>query len=116
MSESSFFKQNVDKVVADDEFRGKMNARYDFFKKVVMNSASHYSDFELEKSRAFNIRNKAFRNYDKLLVDFETNCLNNGVTVKWARDAEEAKQMVYDIINSEKAKTSSRQRIVLQRR
>lgn len=104
MSESSFFKQNVDKVVADDEFRGKMNARYDFFKKVVMNSASHYSDFELEKSRAFNIRNKAFRNYDKLLVDFETNCLNNGVTVKWARDAEEAKQMVYDIINSEKAK------------
>lgn len=104
MSESSFFKQNVDKVVADDEFRGKMNAHYDFFKKVVMNSASHYSDFELEKSRAFNIRNKAFRNYDKLLVDFETNCLNNGVTVKWARDAEEAKQMVYDIINSEKAK------------
>lgn len=104
MSESSFFKQNVDKIVADVEFRGKMNARYDFFKKVVMNSASHYSDFELEKSRAFNIRNKAFRNYDKLLVDLETNCLNNGVTVKWARDAEEAKQMVYDIIVEEKAK------------
>lgn len=104
MSESSFFKQNVDKIVADVEFRGKMSARYDFFKKVVMNSASHYSDFELEKSRAFNIRNKAFRNYDKLLVDLETNCLNNGVTVKWARDAEEAKQMVYDIIVEEKAK------------
>ncbi len=104
MSESSFFKQNVENVVADMEFRGKMSARYDFFKKVVMNSASHYSDFELEKSRAFNIRNKAFRNYDRLLVDFETNCLNNGVTVKWARDAEEAKQMVYDIIVEEKAK------------
>lgn len=104
MSESSFFKQNVDKIVANVEFSGKMNARYDFFKKVVMNSAVQYSDFGLEKSRAFNIRNKAFRNYDKLLVDLETNCLNNGVTVKWARDAEEAKQMVYEIIVEEKAK------------
>lgn len=104
MSESSFFKQNVGKVVSDDDFRRKLIGRYDFFKKVALNSTSQYSDFGLEKSRAFNIRNKAFRNYDKLLVDFETNCIANGVTVKWARDSEEAKQMVYDIISDEKAK------------
>jgi len=104
MSDSSVFKQNVDRVVSDADFRRKMEARYDFFMMVAKNRASHYSDFELEKSRAFNIRNKAFRNYDKLLVDFETNCLNNGVVVKWAKDAEEAKQMVYEIISEEKAK------------
>jgi len=104
MSESSFFKQNVERVVSDEDFSRKMAARYDFFKKVATNSANHYSDFELEKLRAYNIRNKAFRNYDKLLVDFETNCIANGVTVKWARDADEAKQMVYDIISDEKAK------------
>jgi len=104
MSDSSVFKQNVDRVVADADFHRKMEKRYDFFMMVVKNRAGHYSDFELEKSRAFNIRNKAFRNYDKLLVDFETNCLANGVVVKWARDAEEAKQMIHDIIGAEKAK------------
>jgi len=104
MSDSSVFKQNVDRVVGDADFRRKMEARYDFFMMVAENRASHYSDFELEKSRAFNIRNKAFRNYDKLLVEFETNCLNNGVVVKWAKDSDEAKQMVYEIISDAKAK------------
>lgn len=104
MAESSVFKQNVDRVVGDADFIRKMEARYDFFKMVSKNRTGHYSDFELEKLRAFNIRNKTFRNYDKLLVDFETNCIANGVVVKWARDAEEAKQMIYEIISEEKAK------------
>lgn len=104
MAESSVFKQNVDRMVNDNDFLRKMESRYDFFKMVAKNRASHYSDFELEKSRAFNIRNKTFRNYDKLLVDFETNCVANGVVVKWAKDAEEAKQMIFEIISKEKAK------------
>lgn len=104
MAESSVFKQNVELAVNDTELRRKMQARYDFFMLVSKNSATHYSDYGLEKSRAFNIRNKAFRNYDKLLVDFETNCLANGVNVKWAKDADEAKQMVYEIISDNKAK------------
>ncbi len=104
MTDSSSFKQNVDSIVGDAEFRLMMAARYDFFMMVIKNSACRYSNFELEKSRAYNIRNKAFRNFDNLLVDFETNCLNNGVVVKWARDAEEAKQMVYEIVSGEKAK------------
>ena len=75
--------------------------------------ANHYANIELEKNRAFNIRNKAFKYYDKLLVDFETNVINNGGIVKWARDAEEAKYMIYDILNAEKAKNVIKTKSIL---
>ena len=98
------FSQNVKQVAFDVEHQKRMMSRYDFFMSVAEDCANHYANIELEKSRAFNIRNKAFKNYDKLLVDFETNIVSNGGIVRWARDAEEAKQLVYDILDDEKAK------------
>ena len=98
------FNQNVKQVAFNDEHLNKMRARYDFFMCTAEDCASHYANIELEKSRAFNIRNKAFKNYDKLLVDFETNAVNNGGIVRWARDADEAKYMVYNILSDEKSK------------
>lgn len=75
--------------------------------------ANHYANIELEKNRAFNIRNKAFKYYDKLLVDFETNVINNGGIVRWARDAEEAKYMIYNILSDEKAKNVVKTKSIL---
>ena len=105
MSENSaVFDKNVREIAFNAEHLHKMESRYVFFRKTAENYANHYSDFELEKSRAYNIRNKVFRNYDKLLVDFETNVTHNGGIVRWARNADEAKQMIYDIISEEKVK------------
>lgn len=105
MSENSaVFDKNVREIAFNAEHLNKMESRYVFFRKTAENYANHYSDFELEKSRAYNIRNKVFRNYDKLLVDFETNVTHNGGIVRWARNADEAKQMIYDIISEEKVK------------
>ena len=102
--QGTVFNQNVKQVAFNDEHLKKMRARYDFFMCLAEDCASHYANIELEKSRAFNIRNKAFKYYDKLLVDFETNAVNNGDIVRWARDADEAKYMVYNILSDEKAK------------
>ena len=102
--QGTVFNQNVKQVAFNDEHLKKMKARYDFFMCLAEDCASHYANIELEKSRAFNIRNKAFKYYDKLLVDFETNAVNNGDIVRWARDADEAKYMVYNILSDEKAK------------
>ena len=107
------FNQNVKQVAFNDEHLEKMRARYDFFMCVAKNCADHYANIELEKSRAFNIRNKAFKYYDKLLVDFETNAVNNGNIVRWARDAEEAKYMIYDILNAEKSKNVIKSKSIL---
>lgn len=100
----TIFSQNVKQVAFNNEHLEKMRARYNFFINVAEDCANHYANIELEKSRAFNIRNKAFKYYDKLLVDFETNCISNGCLVRWARDAEEAKQMIYNILSDEKTK------------
>ena len=100
----SVFNQNVKKIAFDDEHKKKMQARYEYFMRLTEDCAVHYANLELEKQRAFNIRNKAFKNFDKLLVDFETNVIDNGGIVRWARDADEAKQMVYSILTDEKVK------------
>ena len=109
----AIFSQNVKQIAFDSEHLKRMRARYDFFMCVAEDCANHYANIELEKSRAFNIRNKAFKYYDKLLVDFETNFMNNGGTVRWARDAEEAKQMVYNILSDEKAKNVVKTKSIL---
>lgn len=109
----TIFNQNVKHVAFDEEHHKMMMARYDFFTCVAEDCANHYANIELEKSRAFNIRNKAFKNYDKLLVDFETNLVSNGGVVKWVRDAEEAKQMINSILSNEKAKNIVKTKSIL---
>ncbi len=100
----TIFNQNVKQVAFDGEHRKRMMARYDFFTRLAEDCTKHYANIELEKSRAFNIRNKAFKYYDKLLVDFETNVVSNGGKVLWACNVEDAKQMIYNILNDEKSK------------
>lgn len=100
----AIFSQNVKQTAFDGEHHKRMMSRYEFFMRVSKDCANHYANIGLEKSRAFNIRNKAFKYYDKYLVDFETNVINNGGLVRWACNAEEAKYAIYDILNEEKAK------------
>ena len=100
----TIFNQNVKQVAFDGEHRKRMMSRYEFFTRLAEDCTSHYANIELEKSRAFNIRNKAFKYYDKLLVDFETNVIRNGGKVRWACNADDAKQMIYNILSDEKSK------------
>ena len=100
----AIFSQNVKQMAFNSEHRKKMTARYEAFMRMAEDCANNYANIELEKSRAFNIRNKAFKYYDKYLVDFETNVIKNGGKVLWALDAEEAKQMIYNILSEEKVK------------
>ena len=109
----AIFSQNVKQIAFNEEHHKKMMSRYIFFMCVAEDCANHYANIELEKNRAFNIRNKAFKYYDKYLVDFETNVINNGGIVRWARDAEEAKYMIYDILNTEKAKNVIKSKSIL---
>lgn len=90
-----------------------MTSRYDFFLRVAEGCADHYANIKLEKSRAFNIRNKAFKYYDRYLVDFETNVIRNGGIIRWACDAEDAKYMIYNILNDEKSKNIVKTKSIL---
>ena len=98
------FNQNAKKIAFDDDHYEKMIERYDFFMQNVKNRTNYYSDINLEKQRAFNIRSRAFKKLDKLLVDFDTNFTKNGGKILWANDSDEAKKMIYNILNQEKVK------------
>lgn len=96
------FNQNAKKIAFDDDHYEKMMSSYDNFKYTVENKSIYYSDLDLEKKRASNIRTKAFKKLDKLLVDFDTNFTNNGGKLFWANDADDAKQMILSILSQEK--------------
>ena len=98
------FNQNAKKIAFDDEHNELMLARYQNFVRNIENYTNYYSDLELEKQRALNIRTKALKKLDKLLVDFDTNFTKNGGKILWANDDSDAKQMIYDILNQERVK------------
>ena len=98
------FNQNAKKIAFDDEHYELMMSRYDFFMQNVKNRSNYYANIDLEKQRAFNIRSKAFKKLDKLLVDFDTNFTKNGGNLLWANDSDEARKMIYDILNQNKVK------------
>lgn len=98
------FNNNAKKVAFDDEHYEMMMSRYDFFMQNVKNRSNYYSNIDLEKQRAFNIRSKAFKKLDRLLVDFDTNFTKNGGNLLWANDSDEAQKMIYDILSQNKVK------------
>lgn len=96
--------QNAKKIAFDDEHYENMMLRYDFFMQNVKNRTNYYSDIKLEKKRAFNIRSKAFKKLDKLLVNFDTNFTKNGGKIMWANDTDDVKKIIYNILSREKVK------------
>ncbi|MBR5782551.1 MAG: lactate utilization protein [Bacteroidales bacterium] len=98
------FNQNARNIAFDDEHHEMMMSRYQYFVLNSENYTKYYSDLELEKQRAFNIRIKALNKLDKLLFDFDTNFTKKGGKILWANDADDARQMIYNIISQEKVK------------
>lgn len=76
---------------------GKYN---DAFKKGLL----QYSNLDLAKSRAANIKRKVVNNLDTYLVEFEQNFTDNGGKVIWAVDAEEARNEILRILKKHGAK------------
>ena len=90
------------KLAFDEEHWQKLNYSTGCFENNFAKGKENYRNLELEKQRAFTLRNKALLNCEKLLVDFETHFHENGGKVLWARNADDALTMIFDIIRKEK--------------
>lgn len=99
MSDQSIKFKNDSNIAFDEEHWQKMNYNTGCFEKRFANSQDHYRNLELERQRAYLLRNKSLLNMEKLLVDFETHFNENGGQVLWARDADDARQMIWEIVN-----------------
>lgn len=90
--------KNDSEIAFNEEHWQKMNYNTGCYEKRFANSKNNYRNAELERQRAFLLRNKSLLNMEKLLVDFETRFKENGGQVLWACNANDALQMVWDIV------------------
>lgn len=85
-------------IAFNEEHWQKMTYYTGCYEKRFSSSKDNYRNAELERQRAFLLRNKSLLNMEKLLVDFETRFKDNGGQVLWACDADDALQLMMDII------------------
>ena len=87
----------------DDEHWQKINYSTGCFENNFAKGKENYRNLDLEKQRAYTLRNKSLLGLEKLLVDFETHFTENGGKVLWARNADDALTMIFDLIRKEKS-------------
>jgi len=96
------FKQGCE-VAFDEEHWQKINYSTGCYEQSFAKGKVNYRNLDLEKQRAYTLRNKSLLGLEKLLVDFETHFTDNGGKVLWARNADDALTMIFDLIRKEKA-------------
>lgn len=103
MSDSkTIFKEGC-ALAFNEEHWQKINYSTGCFESNFAKGKVNYRNLDLEKQRAYTLRNKSMLGLEKLLVDFETHFNENGGKVLWARNADDALTMIFDLIRKEKA-------------
>ena len=103
MSEPQTIFKESSALAFDEEHWQKINYSTGCFENNFVKGKENYRNLDLEKQRAYTLRNKSLLNTEKLLVDFETHFAENGGKVLWARNADDALTMIFDLIRKEKA-------------
>ncbi len=98
----TIFKQGCE-IAFDEEHWQKINYSTGCYEQNFVKGKVNYRNLDLEKQRAYTLRNKSLLGLEKLLVDFETHFTENGGKVLWARNADDALTMIFDLIRKEKA-------------
>ena len=101
------FKENCE-ISFEEEHWQKINYNTSCFERNFNKGKIKYRNMELEKERAYNLSNKSLLNMEKLLVDFETHFNLNGGKVLWARDAADARTLIFDLLMREQVNTVAR--------
>ena len=99
------FIDDAEKKVFDPEHRRKLSFNIGQYDKKVVEGKKQFSDLELAKERASNLKTKAIDNLDKYLIEFESNFIKRGGKVIWARDAKEAQEEILKVLKRFNTKT-----------
>ena len=106
MSETaaSFIAKSTIKA-ADLEHRRKINFNISKYNAVVPIGKSQFTDVNITRERAKNIKWDAIENLDKYLLEFEQKITARGATVIWANDTAEAQEAIGKICRERNCKT-----------
>jgi L-lactate dehydrogenase complex protein LldF len=95
----------ADKTAFDTEMHRKLNWNIGKYAATVVKGKQQYSEIELAKQRAKNIKWKAIAGLDKYLMDFESNFVRRGGKVVWAENADEALKEIESVMKRVNAKS-----------
>ena len=101
---SSFMAKSTVKA-ADRDHRRKINFNIARYNAVVPAGKHQFTNVDLARERAKNIKWKAIENLDKQLETFEANISKRGAKVIWAETAEEALEEILKICQSKNCRT-----------
>ena len=106
MSETaaSFIAKSTIKA-ADLEHRRKINFNISKYNAVVPIGKSQFTDVNITRERAKNIKWEAIENLDKYILEFEQKITARGATVIWANDTAEAQEAIGKICRERNCKT-----------
>jgi L-lactate dehydrogenase complex protein LldF len=100
----SFIDKSTAKV-ADKEHRRKINFNIGRYNAAVPKGKEQFSNVNLAREKAKNIKWKAIENLDKMLESFEAKIIRRGAKVIWAEDAQQALEEIGKICAEKKCKT-----------
>lgn len=89
---------------ADLEHKRKLSFNIQKYADTVVKGKLQFSDLDLARRRAKNVKWKAIENLDKYLEEFEKNFTSRGGKVIWAEDADQALQAVLQICQEKNTK------------
>jgi L-lactate dehydrogenase complex protein LldF len=102
-SESFIAKSTIK--AADREHRRKINFNIGKYNAGVPKGKAQFSDVNLAREKAKNIKWKAIGNLDKMLEDFEAAITRRGAKVIWAEDANQALEEIGKICAAKNCRT-----------
>lgn len=100
----SFIVKSTEKA-ADKEHRRKINFNIGRYNAVVPKGKEQFSNVNLAREKAKNIKWKAIENLDKMLESFEAKIIKRGAKVIWAEDAKQALEEIGKICAEKNCKT-----------
>src|SRR5258705_8746971 len=100
----SFIAKSSEKT-ADREHRRKINFNIGRYNAVVPKGKEQFSNVNLAREKAKNIKWKAIENLDKMLESFEAKITKRGAKVIWAEDMQQALDEIGKICAEKKCKT-----------
>ena len=104
MSQSSKFTHDAEAIAFDVKHRNTIKFNISRYDTAVSKGMARYHNLELAKEYAANIKRDVLQNWDKYLLQFEEKISANGATVLWAKDAEEARRQIEQILTEYDAK------------
>lgn len=101
---SSFIAKSTVKA-ADKEHRRKINFNIGKYNAAVPKAKLQFTDVNLVREKAKNLKWRAIEKLDKYLEDFESNITRRGAKVIWAEDARQALDEIKKICDARNCKT-----------